>query len=120
MSFDWSGYIEIADSLLTAEGDPQARYRASISRAYYAVMHFAKARLSGFPGMQDNMHNRLVNEYRARKHPNDVKIYKILRKLLDERVNADYNSDYIFIEDNVTVWVKEASSIVNFMKSERR
>lgn len=47
MSFDWSQYLDIANELYKqAQNEPQplqeAKYRASISRAYYAV--FGKAR----------------------------------------------------------------------------
>ena len=46
MSFDWSEYLKLAQELAGQTGNPasqEARLRAAVSRAYYAVFCISRA-----------------------------------------------------------------------------
>lgn len=119
MSFDWSEYLNVAERLLDAEGDSQARFRASLSRAYYALMHVAAARLPGFRVGQEKIHSQLLREYQRRHYDEDVYIYIRLRNLKEEREKADYMPEVEFKEANVRRRVQDARDAINKAKRGR-
>lgn len=69
MSFDWAGYLKVADNLVVQNRRSacnEAMVRAAVSRAYYAVYHSAHAELTArgklkVSGESDGVHKIVEN-----------------------------------------------------------
>lgn len=100
MSFPWGDYLKAAEALIQARNTfapPEARYRAAISRTYYAAYctarNHARDREGYTPVASGADHRRVAEHYRegiSRKHH---KIGETLTRLLIERNRADYDDD---------------------------
>ncbi|HHT9124250.1 MAG TPA: hypothetical protein ACFYD6_00355 [Candidatus Brocadiia bacterium] len=92
MSFDWKDYVYLADNLLNQTGE--SYLRSSISRAYYGVFCIARNRkgYKSYTG-QDNIHWKVINEYKSSSNKNEQNIGRILDKLRKTRNDADYDED---------------------------
>ncbi|MBM4329401.1 MAG: DNA-binding protein [Deltaproteobacteria bacterium] len=99
MTFDWSEFLGFAQSLSKhsnplPHGD-EAKYRAAVSRAYYAAHHTAHERLrnEGLSLAGRNIHNQVINEFRNSRDRSRVRIGDDLDSLRGKRVKADYEAD---------------------------
>lgn len=103
MSFDWNGYLAIAkDFKSDTDGQPnsnhvEAKRRAAISRAYYAVYHiaedYAKLNLGYTPSKTGpNQHHSDVRSVYQRQFGNveHQEVKQILSRLHKARINCDY------------------------------
>lgn len=103
MTFNWSEYLEVARALTGAFSNPhsdEAKYRAAISRSYYAAFCTARDYLVTVdPSLEEalrptsrfkpsGVHQRVLDEFETK----DRKIRKNLRKLFDRRLVADYEN----------------------------
>lgn len=99
MSFDWTEYLDLAQqlagSVATASIGTEAKYRAAISRAYYAA--FCKSRnylrdIDGTPIPKSGDAHRFVkNEFKSSADTVRQSIGKDLDRLRIERNKADYD-----------------------------
>lgn len=129
MSFDWSQYYDVSRELAEqAKNAPaplqEARLRASISRAYYAV--FGKARhhlrrndriqevLIGANGERINIHQFVREQFINRGDQDYLEIGEALDRLSEYRNIADYDLNHPvlnnlpFTTQAALRWAKEA------------
>lgn len=131
MSFDWSQYFNVSQELeeqaMNAPAALQeARLRASISRAYYAV--FGRARhylrrhdqiqephvLTGLNGERINIHQYVRERFLDRADPDYQEIGETLNRLSQYRNIADYDlnnsvlNNLPFTTKATLKWAKEA------------
>lgn len=136
MSFDWSQYLDVAQELAEqAKKAPfplqEARYRASISRAYYAV--FGKARnhlrhydklqepnpLIGSKGERINIHQYVRENFTSSSDEERREVGLTLDRMIQNRNIADYDLNHIMLKNlSFTVqvslkWTKEALATLN-------
>jgi uncharacterized protein (UPF0332 family) len=88
--------IHLAGHLIanTALGDPEARYRSAVSRAYYGAFHLASAFLADCGARILSNHTGHVQAARilqANGHPDVVEASRLLDDLRSARNEADYN-----------------------------
>jgi hypothetical protein len=100
MSFPWSDYLTVAEALIQARNSfapAEARYRAAISRAYYAAYGTARnhaqehAGYTPVPSGRD--HGLVANHYLQGISRTHHQIGRTLRRLIDNRLQADYDND---------------------------
>ncbi len=136
MSFDWSQYLAVARELAEqAKSAPlplqEAKYRASISRAYYAV--FGKARyhlrhndkiqepnpLVGSNGERINIHQYVREIFMNSSDQDRTEVGLALNRMVQNRNIADYDLNHIMLKNlsftaQVTLkWAKEALIALN-------
>jgi uncharacterized protein (UPF0332 family) len=95
MSFEWSDYLGLAQELLShSQSYQQARWRSSVSRAYYAAYHEARDFLlsQGILIQRDQAHSQVINEL-AKLGPQAFNISESLRRLRAKRNFADYDKN---------------------------
>ena len=93
MSFDWTGYLDLARELASATGQ-EARLRTAISRAYYAAFHQARIHLEREGvAMHHNGsdHGRVKRAFRDNPDPTRGWIGATLERLLEDRNQSDYD-----------------------------
>ena len=92
MSFDWKDYVYLAEDLLNQT--EESYLRSSISRAYYGVFCMARNKkdYKNYTG-SDNIHWKVINEYKSSSSRNEQNIGRILDSLRKSRNDADYNED---------------------------
>lgn len=99
MSFEWTEYLGLAQELagqsVTIQPEPEARYRTSISRAYYSAYCQARnyLRSRGIhipPPHEVNVHRYVINKFNESIDLDYQKIAKDLERLLNDRNMADY------------------------------
>lgn len=89
MSFDWSGYLECAESL--ARSPDEASKRSAVSRAYYAAFNVVRVYLRLIPPKTGDAH-RYVWEEAAKDRRREIQqIAKKGDRLKQRRRNADYD-----------------------------
>jgi hypothetical protein len=99
MSFDWKDYLELAkelgaDAELPGELLSEAKFRGSISRAYYSLYNAALNRANGlnfFP-QGPGQHDQLITFFGNRNDADSQKIAWELGSCKDFRVIADYHA----------------------------
>lgn len=101
MSFDWIGYLQLAEELVDQAVDAtgqEAKLRTAISRAYYAA--FGKARdylrqkgASSEPPA--GIHSYVQRQFRANKYKVSQQIAWNLNQLQIRREKADYEPQVI-------------------------
>jgi uncharacterized protein (UPF0332 family) len=87
--------LESAEILLRA-----GKYSDAISRAYYAVFHYARALLL-MMGEEARTHagvERLLQRDLVREGRMDPDVARLFSRLLQYRIDADYASEYVFTE----------------------
>ena len=96
MSFPWSDYLTVAEALIQARNTfapAEARYRAAISRAYYAAYgatrNYARAYEGYIPVPAGRDHGLVAEHYLAGTSRTHHKIGQTLQRLLIERHRAD-------------------------------
>lgn len=87
--FDWTSYLDLADSLARQGGD-EAAARSAISRAYYAAFHRGRNFLDRTAPAVPRDGSAHV-EVRNRLAPHSRGIAQDLRRLHGWRKNADYD-----------------------------
>lgn len=98
MSFDWDGYLSVANELKS--GESEAHWRASISRAYYAV-HQIGCQKAGIRE-EGQMHRKLIEYFQGIRGSLEDQIYTDLRDLREDRVRSDYR-DNIVIDQGMAI-----------------
>ena|SRR3989338_10919081 len=127
MSFDWNYYLVIAKKLKTStDGKPnnnnnEALRRTAISRAYYAMYHFAVSYAENNLGYQKpakDYHPHIRSHYKKQMaSPNCQEVGKILFQLHKARVDCDYKSDGIGnVESLLTSSILQADKIKSFLR----
>jgi len=118
MKFEWSQYIEVADSLgeiaEQRQENQEAFYRAGISRAYYAAFHMTKLAFD-FESSFGSEHARLLvflNEGTSQKKK---KIRKILSRLKVGRVQADYHERPKVTKNDLQISLRDARKILEML-----
>jgi hypothetical protein len=100
MSFPWVDYLKVAEALIRARNTfapPEARYRAAISRAYYAAYCAARNHArdhegySPVPSGRD--HGLVAEHYLTGGSRTHRKIGQTLQRLLLDRHRTDYDDD---------------------------
>lgn len=92
MSLDWKDYVRLAEDLLNRT--EESYLRSSISRAYYGVFCIARNKKchKNYTG-PDNIHWKVINEYKNSNNRSEQNIGWILDKLRKSRNDADYDED---------------------------
>lgn len=96
LDFDWEDYLTLAHCLhqdSTLEIRDEARWRCSISRAYYAVFGKAKSHLLNIdktPVPTTDAHSFVIREFKNSKSRERRKIGTTLDRLRKDRTTADY------------------------------
>ena len=101
MPFNWSYYLDVAQELAdqAAEAPPElqeAKYRAAISRAYYAVFCRARNHLRYIDGIEEpkppiKIHSYVINTFIDDPDPDRQGIGSHLYRMRDNRNAADYD-----------------------------
>jgi len=127
MGFDWPSYLDVAQELTEqAEDAPpelqEAKYRAAISRTYYAVFGRARHHLRYIDGRKEpgylNPHNHVTNTFIDDPDPNRQRIGRHLSRMRDDRNAADYdihNNRLINIADCAKTNLKWAKTIFGLL-----
>lgn len=133
MSFDWPDYLEIAQELarLAKNAPPklqEARYRASISRAYYAVFckacdhlrnHDSKEELQDLNEEQQYTHQYVRKTFQTSKDLKCKQIGFALYRMGQCRIIADYKLDTTELGDLpdksrlVLIWAEQTLNNLN-------
>jgi uncharacterized protein (UPF0332 family) len=100
MSFPWIGYLEVAEALIrlrSSDAPFEARYRAAISRAYYAAYcatrNYAREREGYTPSRSGQDHSQVAAHYSQGASRAHKKIGRVLERLRVDRNRADYDDD---------------------------
>ena len=100
MSFPWRDYLTVAEALIHARNrfaPAEARYRAAISRAYYAAYgaarHQAQEHEGYIPVVSGRDHRFVVDHYLTGISRTHHQIGRTLQRLMDNRLQADYDDD---------------------------
>jgi uncharacterized protein (UPF0332 family) len=100
MRFLWRDYLTLAEALIHARhrfAPSEARYRAAISRAYYAAYgaarQHAKEHEGYTPAPTGRDHRLLVAHYQRGPRSTQHQIGRTLQRLMDNRLQADYDED---------------------------
>ncbi|MBN8564187.1 MAG: HEPN domain-containing protein [Leptolyngbya sp. UWPOB_LEPTO1] len=136
MSFDWEGYLTVAQTLFDeaepSKADPaksllcEAKFRCCISRAYYSAFCLARNYLrdvekrSEFDRYEDfSVHQLVIKVFGEEQDGNYRKISSILRRLRDDRNCADYDDEWQDIQSlsaKAKVVLKDARCIVAILQ----
>jgi uncharacterized protein (UPF0332 family) len=97
MNFDWSEYLYLAQELAGEAQNPvtdEARFRAAISRAYYAAFCNARNHLRDEDGdnaiPKEGVHSYVRRQFQKSSDRRRRKIGADLNRLLTDRQQADY------------------------------
>lgn len=102
MSFDWTGYLRLAISLLEgreiAATDYETRARCAIGRAYYAVAMTAREQMAlrGVEFSRSGIVHQEIGAYFYRSDQGSARyLARQLRKLRVLRNQADYDASFL-------------------------
>jgi hypothetical protein len=102
MSFDWSGYLTLAEYMInnhngypSEEPTREALYRSIVSRAYYAVYCLTRNYVRDVDHQEffGNVHQELQNYLLRHSQPTRRKLGNQLRALHQNRIKADYHDN---------------------------
>jgi uncharacterized protein (UPF0332 family) len=103
MSFNWENYKTIAEHLHDHPypSIEEACYRTTISRAYYAAFHVTQQKMIKryrFNNLTVNAHTQLLEFLKEKKKDNPIikDAWKNLKRLRDQREDADYDGELNF------------------------
>lgn len=97
MTFDWRDYLDVATELMSPRLDggaasDEARQRAAISRAYYAVFgSLVREHLKSGRGGRGNPHQALVDALTVSPDPGATRLAGQLSRLRVLRNQCDYD-----------------------------
>ena len=88
-SFDWSGYLKLAEEL--GKRTDEASLRSAISRAYYYVYHFAlkRAQANNFEFVKGGMHTQLWRVFIESPELDCKMLGTIASRMMERRTRAD-------------------------------
>jgi len=113
MGFNWELYVLLSEKLLSwSEKDlEEACLRTSISRSYYGVFCIARNRLiaKGVTIPRIDTHKFVREKYQTSQKKVEKKIAKNLRRLWNERKDADY-------EDKTKINIQRAKIAIELAK----
>lgn len=107
--FDWNEYLDYAKDTFTQVSNPgsslpplndEAKLRATISRAYYAVFNLARsfANSDGTSYFNNNaisIHEEVIQHFNTKGNQTRRQISTNLQRLKQERIKADYKTPRI-------------------------
>ena len=118
MSFDWSEYLNLAQELAGQTVSPagqEARLRAAVSRAYYAV--FCKSRNylrdEGRQVPSRDVHRYVRDEFKRSADRLRKQIGYDLDRLRSDRNKADYNDNVVNLDKMVSADLALANKIIH-------
>ena len=119
MSFDWKGYLTVADDLLYHTEEHYCR--SAISRAYYAVFCIARNKkgLKDYSPPDENspgVHKKVILEYKNSTERVEQKVGNNLDKLRRSRNLADYREDEVIDKPLAERMVASAKSILKVLE----
>lgn len=114
MSFNWELYIQLAESLVSYQQDPnlqEAYLRSAMSRCYYGIFCIARNHLiaKNVPIPRIDTHKSVRECYQRLSSNVEKKIAKDLRRLWMARKDADY-------EDEASIDLKRAETALALSK----
>ncbi len=128
MSFNWPYYLDVAQELAdqAAEAPPElqeAKYRAAISRAYYAVFCRARHHLNSIDGISEpeygNIHIHVKEAFKKNPDKSRRHIGYNLDNMRQDRNAADYELDSDRLTNlstctrNNLLWAEEALNLLD-------
>jgi len=97
MKFDWKSYIQLSEKLLSWSeiSLEEARLRTALSRCYYGVFCIARNKLiaKGINIPKVDTHKFVREKYQTSPDTTEKKIAKNLRRLWNDRIEADYENE---------------------------
>jgi uncharacterized protein (UPF0332 family) len=122
MSFDWNKYQTIADQLIKLQdkqGIEEAYYRTAASRSYFAAFHSVRKvlELAGTTIPRGKEHEFVRGQCASSSNKKYTIIGNNLSRLHNNRVKADYKSNYIFVKNDAESSCWLANSIFNSVKN---
>jgi uncharacterized protein (UPF0332 family) len=122
MSFDWSGYLDLAKELNdNSIANREAKQRSAVSRAYYAVFNLAKDYLEQVEGQSiprtADAHRYVGDQFRISANPNRKAIARNLVRLRRFRNQADYAAGFPALASTATRSIDTAEEIIKALKS---
>lgn len=142
-SFEFDYFVKFSQNLLNnkdlvSNNKFQCVYRTIIGRVYYAAFHHAKYWLElNYPSFKTREFNYETGKFQNKDGLSEhVLVFKELRRtaksqkglktefrlaasrlesLFDKRIEADYNENVIFKENEVTDAIQEAIYIINLL-----
>jgi len=120
MTFEWGDFHKLAEELLTLSGNlPQAKFRSSVSRAYYAAFHALEncgKKHFGYAYDKDRRkthHDDLISEMAKASSPEVRKAAIELENLKWERSRADYKPQKEYSREIVCKALLAAKKIID-------
>lgn len=116
MSFDWSAYREVAETL--SQKADEASLRSAISRAYYCAYHLAVGHLSehfNFQVSKDKSHDTVWRTF-STKGRSYGEVWSKGDKLKKLRVDADYDSNAVIRDETAAFSLQLADRIVTILQ----
>jgi uncharacterized protein (UPF0332 family) len=114
MSFDWLGYIRLAENL--SDELDESSLRSAVSRAYYGVFCIARNKKGYKRYGNPDVHRKVIDEYLNSEDEDERSIGWLLIKLRKQRNYADYNEDRYFNKEIVKNMVSLAKDILTLME----
>lgn len=117
MSFDWDQYFILAQELVgrQATSSDEAKKRSAISRAYYAVLLQARAKISKRSGdnyPRGGTHAWTVKKYKKDPAADAKHIGSRLKRLKKRRERADYEDMVPNLDKEVRSTLTEAKHLL--------
>jgi len=113
IQFDWLRYVDVADHLLTQQGEEF--FRSAISRAYYGVFCIIRDILEKNQGHRfptdRSVHRQVINSLRSDLRPDVASLGYDIDRLFRERNRADYRTGLQFKQSQGRKSVSLAKSI---------
>ncbi|MDB9457712.1 HEPN domain-containing protein [Dolichospermum circinale CS-1225] len=133
MKFDWSNYLEVAETLYNevistsnqanSASINEAKVRSCISRAYYSAFCLTRNYLRDFEGYSNlktlkfNVHNYVIEELRNSKKRDFNKLGIILERLREYRVEVDYQDMVSFnLISKAKIAIVDAKKVVQLLQ----
>ncbi|MEA2236993.1 MAG: hypothetical protein QOC81_1717 [Thermoanaerobaculia bacterium] len=120
MSFDWSDFLPLAEDLTAAGPDAnrEAYLRTAISRAYYAAFGVGRQRARGArlaTRRSAAEHGEIAAFYTKQYGETGEKIAITLGRLRNRRNAADYDDDFVDIEDICLLSIEDARDLLRIL-----
>ena len=133
MKFDWSNYLEVAETLYNevistsnqanSASINEAKVRSCISRAYYSAFCLTRNYLRDFEGYSNlktlkfSVHNYVIEELRNSKKRDFNKLGIILERLREYRVEVDYQDMVSFnLISKAKIAIVDAKKVVQLLQ----
>lgn len=122
--YDWKSYLLFAKALMQNEfwsDDIETKSRVAVSRAYYAVFHYAQKflQMNDLEGIQFGAeHDKVIRSFKQMKKKDVTfqrqckKIGAILERMKSKRVLADYRDDFGLNAKDVQEHFKNADKVI--------